>query len=200
MLQQVGEGLELEVHLDLVVLEGNQRQSETSVAAEPELQGHVQDLGSQRGGSGLEVGGVTDHLSIASSVASGEGQLVPDVQPGRVVLVNALATDLELNVVDQSLTDVVDPVGSARSGGNSGEGSLEVHAVDQITIAGDGASDLAAEVDRAVEGLLDRLHGEVGVTAVNDLEEGDLRVTSEVNVLGAIVRPPMDFPWGRTIS
>jgi len=171
VLQQVGEGLELEVHLNLVVLEGNQRQSEASVAAEPELQGHVQDLGSQRGGSGLEVGGVTDHLSIAGSVASGEGQLVPDVQPGRVVLVNALATDLELNVVDQSLTDVVDPVGSARSGGNSGEGSLEVHAVDQITIAGDGASDLAAEVDRAVEGLLDRLHGEVGVTAVNDLED-----------------------------
>jgi len=49
--------------------------------------------------------------------------------------------------------------------------------VDQVAVAADRACDALAEVGSAVEGLLNRLHREVGVTAVHDLEERDLRVT-----------------------
>jgi len=63
---------------------------------------------------------------------------------------------------------------------------LEVHAVDQVTVALDRARDLVAETRIAVERVLDRLHREVRVAAVDHLEEGDLRVASEVNILSAI--------------
>ena len=43
--------------------------------------------------------------------------------------------------------------------------------MDQITIAGDGAGDLLAPASRAIEGLLDGLHGEVGVATVYYLED-----------------------------
>jgi hypothetical protein len=42
--------------------------------------------------------------------------------------------------------------------------------VNQITIALDGAGDLLAEVRGAVERVLDRLHGEVGVTTIYNLK------------------------------
>jgi len=48
--------------------------------------------------------------------------------------------------------------------------------VDQIAVAADRALHLLAEVRRAVERLLNRLHGEVRVAAVDDLEEGNLGV------------------------
>jgi len=79
---------------------------------------------------------------------------------------------------------VADPVEPAELGtravrrlkGDRGESRLEVDAVDQVAIARDRACNLLAEVGRAVEGLLNRLHGEVRVATVDDLEEGDLGV------------------------
>ena len=67
-----------------------------------------------------------------------------------------------------------------------GERGLEVDAVDQVTVALDRARHTLAEARRAVERVLDGLHGEVGVAAVDDLKEGDLGIASEVNVLGTI--------------
>ena len=58
--------------------------------------------------------------------------------------------------------------------------------MDEITVALDGAGDLLAEVRGAVKRVLDGLHGKVGMSPVHDLEKSDLRVTSQVNVLGAI--------------
>jgi len=58
--------------------------------------------------------------------------------------------------------------------------------VDQITVALDSAGDLLAEVGSTVEGVLNRLHGKVGVAAVHHLKESNLWVTSKVNVLCAI--------------
>ena len=48
--------------------------------------------------------------------------------------------------------------------------------MDQVAVAADRACDTLAEVGRAVERLLNRLHREVGVPAVHNLEERDLRV------------------------
>ncbi len=48
--------------------------------------------------------------------------------------------------------------------------------MDQIAVAADRALHLLAEVRRAVERLLNGLHGEVRVAAVHHLEEGNLGV------------------------
>ena len=48
--------------------------------------------------------------------------------------------------------------------------------MDQIAVTGDRALHLLAEVRRAVERLLNGLHGEVRVATVDHLEEGNLRV------------------------
>ena len=129
---QVVQGVELEVDAHLVVLEGDQRQSQTRVAAEPELQRDVEGVhrgarGDDLGGERLttvaivvarraslveevrELGHVADHLGIASLLARLLGELVPDVKPITVVLVNALATDLNLNIVNEVVTDPVEP-------------------------------------------------------------------------------------------
>jgi len=211
---QVVQGLELEVDAHLVVLERNEGQSQTRVAAEPELQRDVQ--GVHRGARGDDLGreglaaiaivvarrtalvqevrdlrDVADHLGIAGLLASLLGELVPDVHPVTVLLVDALTTDLNLNIVDHVVTDPVQPAElSARTvrrlKSNLRQGGLQVHAVDQITVALNRAGDLLAEVRGAVEGVLNRLHGKVGVTTVHHLKKRDLRVASQVYVLGAV--------------
>jgi hypothetical protein len=214
---EVGERVELEPDLDLVVLEGNERESKTRVAAEPELEGDVEgvlrgtleDLG---GGVGLGVGqasvvavlttldeevdefrDVTNHLGVTGLLAGLLGQLVPDVEPVTVVLVNLLTTDLNVNIVDQVVANPVEPteLGTRAVAGledDLGEGGLEVDTVDQVTITRDGALDLLAEVGRTVEGLLNRLHGEVSVAAVDDLEDKE-KYPSFRNISGSRQAP-----------
>jgi len=58
--------------------------------------------------------------------------------------------------------------------------------MDEITVALDSAGDFLSEVRSAVKRVLDGLHGKVGMAPVNHLEKSDLRVTSQINVLGAI--------------
>ncbi len=209
---QVGELLELEPDLDLVVLERNQGQREAGVAVEPELEGDVERVlgGAVRDlveGVGLRVGHarriarltaldeevdegghVAHHLGVARLLAGLLRELVPDVKPLGVVLVDLLAANLNVDVVDKVVADPVEPAelrAAAVRGLESdlGEGRLEVDTVDQIAVTGDRALNLLAEVRRAREGLLNRLHGEVGVATVDDLEEGDLRVARKVDIL-----------------
>ncbi len=208
---EVVQGVELEVDAHLVVLEGDQGERQARVAAEPELQGHVQGVHGRAGANRLGQVGLTaiagvvarsaalddevrqlrdvaHHLGVAGLLAGLLGELVPDVEPVTIVLVDALATDLELNVGDQVLTDPVEPaeLRTRAVGGQDvdlGQRGLQVDAVDQITVALDRARHLLAEVRGTVERVLDRLHGEVRVPAVDQLEERDLRVTRQVNVL-----------------
>jgi hypothetical protein len=141
-----------------------------------------------------QLGSVADHLEVAALLLGGHGELVPDVHPITVLAVDTLTTDLNLNLRDELLTGEVEPTGINTSGtggvleglANLGESNLKVGAVSQITVAGDGASHTATEVGLAIKSLLDRLHGEVGVTLVANLPESDLGVASQVNVLGAI--------------
>ena len=211
---EVLEVVEDQVDTDLVVLEGDQGERKTRVAAEPELERDVEcvlggALADLVGGVGLargavivailttlgdEVGelrNVANHLGIASLLASLLGELVPDVEPLSVVLVDALTADLELNLLDKVVTDPVEPAELGTRAVRArerdlGESSLEVHAVDQVTVALDGACDCLAEARGTVERVLDRLHGEVSVTAVNHLEKSNLGVSREVNILSAI--------------
>ena len=185
-------GTELKVNLDLVVLEGNEGEGKTRVAAEPELEGNVKSGSGHGSGSstdGLdEAGNVANHGGIATGVAGGLGELVPDVEPVTVVAVNALTTDLNLDLLDEDVTEPVQPAETLTRGKttDSGERDLEVNTGDEITIAGNGAGHLAAKVSRTVEGLLNGLHGEVSMTLVSDFPESNLGVTGKVNILCAI--------------
>ena len=203
---QVVQAVELQVDAHLVVLQSNQGQSQARVAAEPELQGDVQGVhggaaADHLRGVGLttiaqavavsaalvdqvgQLGHVTHHLGVTGLLARLLGQLIPDVQPVTVVLVNALATDLQLDVADQVVAHPVQPpeLSTAAISGqdvHAGQGCLQVNAMDQITIPLDGAGYLLAEVGCTVEGVLNGLHCKVSVPAVHYLEKSNLGVTS----------------------
>ena len=201
--QALTNGAEINVDLHLVVLQGNQRKGKSGVSAKPEQQGNVEGglregvagsahLGRASGcGAGTrhigeggignvgKLGGVTDHLVVSALLLGRHGKLVPDVHPVTILAIDALATNLNLNLGDELLTDEVQPTGICGfSGGhilvNLGESHLQVGAVAQITVTGDGAGHTAAEIGLAGEGLLNRLHGEVGMASVGHLPEGNL--------------------------
>ena len=211
---EVAQVVELEVDAHLVVLERNQRQRQARVAAEPELERDVQRV--RRGALhklvthvGLAAGAVivarlaalhqqvrqqghvANHLGVASLLSGLLRELIPDVQPVAVVLVDALTANLNLHGLDEVVSHPVEPAelrtrAVARLERHGGERGLEVHAVDQIAVALDRARHTLAEARRAVEGVLNGLHGEVRVAAVHHLKEGNLGITREVNILRAI--------------
>ena len=204
--QALTDGAEINVDLHLVVLQGNQRKGKSGVSAKPEQQGNVEGGlregvagsahlgGSTGGGAGTrhigeggisdvgKLGGVTDHLLVSALLLGGHGKLVPDVHPVTILAIDALATNLNLNLGDKLLTDEVQPTGintgitrGLHALVDLGESHLQVSAVAQITVTGDGAGHTAAEIGLAGEGLLNRLHGEVGMASVGHLPEGNLR-------------------------
>ena len=242
---QVANLVELEVNLDLVVLESNQRKSKARVAVEPELQGNVESVLREaatkdfniatvdnrlkifavadnirtirgKGRNGLDLSALSGrvclniasiavspsvsncntakavhHGEVVTGLACGERELIPDVEPVAIVLVDALAANLELNGVNEVLANEGNPGEICRAFRevrriDSREGHLEVDTGNQVAVTGDCARDTLAEVGDTVEGLLDGLHREVGVSAVQLLEEGNLRVRREVNVLCTI--------------
>jgi hypothetical protein len=144
-----------------------------------------------------ELSGLTDHGLVATLLFGSEAELVPDVHPVTILAVDALATDLNLDLSNELLTWEVEPAGEDTLIITLGVGVghllvdlrksyLKVCAVGKVTVARDSASDTATEVGLAVESLFNRFDGEVSVAAVGNLPESDLRVASEINVLGAI--------------
>ena len=169
-----GAGLKLNVDLDFVVLKSDERKRKARVAAEPELERDEERL---RIVAGLSAG----HVSVGSDLAVFLGEFVPEVHPFTVVLVNTLSADFDFNVFNE-ITDA----NRIALGSDGGDVELKVAAADEVAVARDGAGDLGARARAAVEGLFDRFHREVGVAAVDHLEEGDLGVTGQVNILGAV--------------
>jgi hypothetical protein len=115
------------------------------------------------------------------------GFFVLEPKPSRfsAPTVNALTTDLDLDVADENVSDVVDPTKAERfissgSGGalNKGKSNLKVNTVNKITITRNGASNTLAEVGSSVKGLLNGFNREVSVTTVNNLKESDLGISS----------------------
>ena len=216
--QALVDGANVEVNLDLVVLQGDEGEGKAGVAAEPELEGDVEGglgegvTGSANlaGGVGVaravnvseggvgdvsELGGVADHLVVTALLLSGLSELVPDMHPVTVLAVNALTTDLNLNLRDKLLTGEVEPTGKDTilvSAGafealtDFGQSDLKVSAVSQITVAADSAGHAATKVGLTVKSLFNRLHSKVGVSLVRHFPEGNLRITSKIDVLCAI--------------
>ena len=169
-------GREVDVDAHLVVLEGDEGQVETGVAVEEEDEGKVDGAG---GGGG--------HLRVSGLLGLVEVKLGVQTPPLLVVLVDALTTDGQLDVVDGTLGDpvaVVDGLGSRGVGSERLE--LDVHVTDEITVTGDSDGHAAGVGGSTVDGLLDVLHREVGVALVFRLEEGHLGVTSKVDILGTV--------------
>ena len=163
---------QVEVETDLVVLEGNEGEVETGVAVEEEVEGEVDGLLTDTGG----------HLTVSGLLGLIEVKLGVQTPPLLVLLVDALTTDGKLDVVDGTL-------GHPRGAGLGDTGQnleLDVHVADEITVAGNGDGHAAGVGGSTVDGLLDVLHREVGVALVFRLEEGHLRVTGKVNILGTV--------------
>jgi len=178
---------QVEVQADLVVLQGNQGQVQAGVAVEEEQQGQVHAV--HVGGVG-EHHGARGHLAVVDLLALGEEQLGVQAPPGLVVLVNALATDGQLNIGDRTLGH---PVGvDAGVGGRQvrvgrlGGRQADVHVTDQVAVAGDGHGHAATVGGGAVHRLLDVLHRKVGVALVHGLEESHLGLARQVHILRAV--------------
>jgi len=212
--------LEVHVDADLVVLKRNQRDRKTRVAAEPELERDVQRLGGGatarnardrrlRGGAGgiqrnasralhqREIVGVADERVEGLHRASLRRQLGPDLHPVTILAVNALSANLNLNLLDEAVTDVAQPAETLRSVAvgerasaerqvNLGEHNLDVRLVHQISVTVDDSRHALVKVGLTVEGHFNRLHGEVGMALVQHLPEGNLGIARDVNVLRTI--------------
>ena len=170
-------GRQVNVNAHLMVLEGDQRQVQSGVPVEEEDQGQVHSLTGR--GSG--------HLTPGSLLGLIQVKLGVHAPPLLVVLVDALTTDGQFNVVDGTLSDPVAVIDEGRRGSVGGSRlELDVHVTDEITVTGDSHGHAAGVGGSTVDGLLDVLHGEVSVALVFRLEEGHLRVTGKVNILGAV--------------
>jgi hypothetical protein len=125
-------GTKIDVDTDLVVLKSNEREGETGVLAEPELERNVEggfresisgranlargvrlartiDVGEGRIRKVSELGGVANHRVVALLLTRCHRELVPDVHPVSVVAVNALTTNLDFNLGNELLTREIEP-------------------------------------------------------------------------------------------
>jgi len=170
-------GRQVNVNAHLMVLEGDQRQVQSGVPVEEEDQGQVHSLTGTRSG----------HLTPGSLLGLIQVKLGVHAPPLLVVLVDALTTDGQFNVVDGTLGDPVAVIDEGRRG-SVGRIRLEldVHVTDKVTVTGDSHGHAAGVGGSTVDGLLDVLHREVSVALVFRLEEGYFWVTGKVYVLGAI--------------
>jgi hypothetical protein len=168
---------QVEIQTDFVVLEGDEGQCQTGVAVEEEDQGK-EHLGIITSG----------HLTPRSLLGVVEVQLGVHAPPLLVVLVDALTTDGQFNILDRTLGNPL--VGEGTSvGGDIGEVRglhFNVHVSDEITVTGDGHGHATGVTGGTVDSLFDVFHREVCVAAVDRLEESNLRVSGKVNILGTV--------------
>jgi len=175
---QVGgeSGGQVKVDAHFVVLKGDQWQVQTWVAVEEEDQRQVHSLTVDRGG----------HLTPVSLLGLIQVKLGVQSPPALVVLVDALATDGEFGRRDRALSDPAGVFSRGGAGGRHVRFEFDVHVADQIPVAGNSDGHTARVGRGTVDSLFDVFHREVSVTLVDSLEEGNLWVTGQVDVLGAV--------------
>jgi len=163
---------QIEIQSDFMVLEGDQRQRQSGIAVE-EKDEWQEDLVARLGRG--------RHLTVVRFLGFIQVKLGVQTPPLLVVLVDALATNGQFNVLDRTLREP----GIISHGGGTGR-EFDVHVGDQIPVTRDGDGNAAIGTWGTVNSLFDVFHREVGVTLVHRLEEGNLWVTCQVDVLGTI--------------
>jgi len=172
----VGDGREgggqIEIQSDFVVLEGNQRQRQSGIAVEEK------DEWQENLTAFLDRG---SHLTVVRLLGLIQVKLGVQTPPLLVVLVDALATDGQFNILDGTFREP-----RIVGGGDSTSLHFDVHVSDQVTITGNGDGDAAIGTWGTVDGLFDVFHREVGVTLVHRLEESDFWISREIDILGTV--------------
>lgn len=84
------------------------------------INGHVGAGASGVVNRGGKLGDVTNHVSIAQLMTSRLGELVPNVEPVTILLVDLLATDFNLNILDEDVAEPVEPPESLTRGNSNG--------------------------------------------------------------------------------
>jgi len=166
---------EVEVKADLVVLQGNKRKRQARVAVEEEDQRQI---------DGVTVTG--RHLTPSRLLGGVEVQLRVQTPPLLVALVNALAADGKFDVLDRALGGPRRAQARNRGGVEVGGNHLHIHVRDQVTVARNSDTDATIVGRRTVDGLLDDLHGEVGVSSIDRVEKSHLRRRRQVRVLSSV--------------
>ena len=144
-------------------------------------------------GNGWVVGPVTDHVVIAVALTNRCRKFAPDVQPLSGVFVDFLVTDFDTDILDNSMTDVIDPeVCRAIIGwwlgcwlGQWWKVDFKEKWAQQVGLTRNQAADALAKIGVAIELDGNGLDGEGSVTAIDVLEEGELGFAGEINILAA---------------
>ena len=185
------------VEVDIVVLESDEGQGKTRVAVEPEAEGDVQHLRTtvarDQRGPGTTRRATEQLVRLADLVHRGR-QALPQIPPLAVVTVNDLSTNLHLNLLEQEVAEAAHtargPVdvlaGTRHSRPRVGQRHLEIRAVDKVSVAVHDGHHALAILGRAREVDTHGLHGEIGVTLVHDLPEGDVGVARDVGILCSV--------------
>jgi len=99
-----------------------------------------------------------------------------------------VTTNFNFDLLDEHVTNIVDPSEEVGRDSrlNRRKSYLKVDSVDKVTVSGNSAGNSLTEVSSTVKGLFDRLHGEVSVSSVDNLEESNLRITCKIDILCAI--------------
>jgi len=115
-------------------------------------------------------------------------ELRPDLHPVTILAVNALTTDLKLDLLDEAVTNVAEPAETctARRKRYLGENDLDIRLVHEIGVTVNYSRYTLVKVSLAVKRHLNGLDSEVRVALVKDLPESDLGVTRNVDVLRTI--------------
>ena len=126
--------IEFERDAHFVVLESDQGQGETGMPIKPELKGNEQrvlrtaaallggrvgiascaitgtaSIGTDRRNQIREFRHIAHHLRISRLLSGRSRELVPDMEPIAIVFVDLLATDFNVDVVDDVVSDPVEP-------------------------------------------------------------------------------------------
>jgi hypothetical protein len=193
-------------------IQGNKRKSKTRICAEPELERHVKgglrkgvtrstnlarshgvartiNISERRISDESELCGITNHLEVTTLLLSSHGKLVPDVHPVTILTINALTTNLNLNLGNKLLTREIQPTSINGTSTSSKCGRvthklvdlrdchLKICAVGKITITADDALHAATEIGLSIESLLNGFNRKVCIATVCYFPESNLRVT-----------------------
>jgi hypothetical protein len=135
-----------------------------------------------------DTNGLGGHLTPRSLLGFIQVKLGVQAPPELVVLIDALTTEGQFDGLNSTLgrpaTGEFDGTSSEFEAGSGNE--LDVHVADQIPVTSDSDGHATVVGRGTVDSLFDVFHRKVSVALVDRLEEGNFRVTSQVDVLGTV--------------